>query len=662
MSNPAPPSVFLSYASQDAAAAQRIAEAMRAAGIDVWFDQSELRGGDAWDAKIRHQIQHAALFVPVISRNTQARPEGYFRLEWKLAVDRSHLMSDDHPFLMPVVIDDTGDAEARVPARFRERQWTRLPDGAEADAFARRAMQLLSGAASPRPAVGVPASAPARKPRWIAAVAIVAVALLGGGAYFASQAMRTPAAAAIAADPSIAVLPFTNLSADKGNEYFSDGIAEELLNLLAKVPRLRVISRTSSFAFRGKESDVAEIARKLNVGAVLEGSVQKAGNRVRITVQLIRAADRTQLWSETYDRTIEDIFTVQDEIAATVVGQLKVRLLGAAPKAVAVDPRAYALLLKAKFLADQGSIQSRINALDFYQQAAAIAPDAARAWVGQADIYTAQSNFGERHPEEGFRLSREAANTALKAEPNNAQALSLLGVRAANYDNDLAAAAGYFARALELEPANLEILNNAATLLLLLDRRDEALQVYTYLATHDPVNPIVHYYACWAHYGARRWDKAVSSCRTASTLSPQFSGAHFMTGEALLFQGDAAAARVEIMAETGGAWRWAGIALAEHALGNHAASDAALEHMITKYPTVAPWNIAYVYAYRGEPDQAFAWLDKAEKLHDVGIAYINSEPMFSNLYNDPRWKVLMRKLGKLPEQQATIKFQVPLPK
>lgn len=662
MSNPAPPFVFLSYASQDAGAAQRLADSMRAAGIDVWFDQSELRGGDAWDAKIRHQIQHAALFVPVISRTTQSRPEGYFRLEWKLAVDRSHLMSDDHPFLMPVVIDDTADAEARVPARFRERQWTRLPDGAGADAFARRAMQLLGGEAAPRPAVGASPSAPARKPRWMMAAAIAAVALLGGGGYFASQAMRTPAAAAIAADPSIAVLPFTNLSADKGNEYFSDGIAEELLNLLAKVPGLRVISRTSSFAFRGNESDVADIARKLNVGAVLEGSVQKAGNRVRISVQLIRAADRTHLWSETYDRTIEDIFTVQDEIAATVVGQLKVRLLGAAPKAVAIDPQAYALLLKAKFLADQGSQQSRVNALEFYKQAAEAAPSLARAWVGQADVYTAQSNFGERLPEEGFRLSREAATMALKVEANNAPALSLLGSRAANYDNDLAGAAGYFSRALELEPANLEILNNAASLLLLLDRTDEALQVYNYLATHDPINPVVHYYSCWAHYGARRWDKAVSSCRTAITLSPQFSGAHFMAGEALLLKGDAAAARPEMLAEKGGAWRWAGIALAEHALGNHAASDAALQHMITKYPTVAPWNIAYVYAYRGEPDQAFAWLEKAENLHDVGVAYVNSEPMFSNLYGDPRWKALMRKLGKLPAQKAAIKFRVPLPK
>lgn len=172
----------------------------------------------------------------------------------------------------------------------------------------------------------------------------------------------------------------------------------------------------------------------------------------------------------------------------------------------------------------------------------------------------------------------------------------------------------------------------------------------------------MHYYACWSHYGARQWDQALASCRTTVTLSPQFAGAHLMAGEALLFKGDAAGARREILAESNAPLHWGGMALVEHALGNHGASDAALQELISKFSTVSPWNIAYIYAYRGQTELAFSWLDKAEQVHDSGIAIINSEPMFSNLYSDPRWTAHLRKLGKLPEQKAAVRFQVPLPK
>jgi TolB-like protein len=278
--------VFVSYASQDAVPARRICDALRSVGIDVWFDQSALRGGDAWDASIRRQIKECALFVPIISANTQVREEGYFRLEWKLAVDRSHLMADDRAFLLPVVIDATIDVNARVPEKFREVQWTHLRDGEAATDFAERVRRLFSGGESPaRPAV------PAR---------------------------ATPSAAAAAAaieSPSIAVLPFVNMSRDEDNEYFADGLSEELLNVLAKIRGLRVASRTSAFSFKGKVVDIPAVAQKLNVATVLEGSVRKSGKRVRITVQLIQVASDSHLWSETYDRELDDIFAVQDDIA-----------------------------------------------------------------------------------------------------------------------------------------------------------------------------------------------------------------------------------------------------------------------------------------------------------------------------------------------------------
>src|SRR6185503_15952354 len=221
--------IFLSYASQDSETARRIADALRAAGLDVWFDQNELRGGDAWDASIRKKIKDCALFVPIISTNTDARSEGYFRLEWKLAVDRSHLMADDHAFLLPVVVDRTADATARVPDKFREVQWTHLPGGEAAPSFAQRVQRLLYGGHD----------------RSFLAPPRVDLAAAPAAATSARQS------------PSIAVLPFVNRSHDEDDEYFSDGLADELLNVLAKIRGLRVAARTSAFQFKGQNADLA---------------------------------------------------------------------------------------------------------------------------------------------------------------------------------------------------------------------------------------------------------------------------------------------------------------------------------------------------------------------------------------------------------------------
>ena len=334
MSSP-PKAVFLSYASQDADAARHICDALQAMHVEVWFDQSALRGGDAWDASIRRQIKDCALFVPIISANTQSRSEGYFRLEWKLAVDRSHLMADDQAFLLPVVIDATVDVNARVPEKFRDVQWTHLPGGEAAGAFAEHVQRLLSGSAAPAAVTSVPALA--------SAPAAVAGAV----------PKQEP--------PSIAVLPFVNMSRNEEDEYFADGLAEELLNVLAKIRGLRLAARSSAFTFKGKGATVADVGRALNVATVLEGSVRKAGSRMRIAVQLVNVADGYHLWSETYDRTLEDIFAVQDDIAQAVVTELRSTLLGeaadakagkdvtaqveAAAKGRATDPEAHRLYL-----------------------------------------------------------------------------------------------------------------------------------------------------------------------------------------------------------------------------------------------------------------------------------------------------------------------------
>ena len=265
--------VFLSYASEDSEAAQRIADSLKAAGVEVWFDRGELRGGDVWDNSIRKQIKTCALFIPVISEHTHGRAEGYFRLEWKLAVDRSHLITAAKAFLLPVVIDDTDDDEEHVPDKFKEVQWTRLPNGETPASFVQRVQRLLAGEISvgrtkaDRDASG---QVPARWRRLSLAVAVVVI--LGTATYLTVNKIRiakppalTPAAAtAIAASAafnppphSIAVLPFVNMSGDSAQEFFSDGLTEELLNSLAGINELQVAARTSAFSFKGKDVDIA---------------------------------------------------------------------------------------------------------------------------------------------------------------------------------------------------------------------------------------------------------------------------------------------------------------------------------------------------------------------------------------------------------------------
>jgi len=243
--------VFLSYASQDAAAAQKICETLRAAGIEIFLDQSELQGGDAWDQKIRHEIHDCALFIPIIPRHTQERLEGYFRHEWKLAIERTHHMAEQKTFLVPVVVDGTRNQEALIPEAFRAVQWTRLPGGETSSAFVERIKRLLSplsAVSGAAPRIRAPVRALWRsRPVLLAIVAIIVFAAL---AYLFANKLRsryaTPAPATFAPPPhSIAVLPFVNLSGDKEQEYFSDGLTEELLNSLAEINELQVAARTS---------------------------------------------------------------------------------------------------------------------------------------------------------------------------------------------------------------------------------------------------------------------------------------------------------------------------------------------------------------------------------------------------------------------------------
>ena len=340
--------VFLSYASQDAEAAARICEALKAVGVGVWLDQSDLRGGDTWDTQIKKQIHECALFVPVISAHTNARTEGYFRREWNLAARRLLDMAQDTAFLVPVVIDETREVDARVPEEFLHVHWTRLPGGETPPAFANRVRQLLDADGSAvdnthslaRPG-GIPVSGSMydrirkQPPLRLAALAIAAIAVvLAFGWAVREREARDDSSASdvLPLTPvelparSVAVLAFENRGGSDGSGTLAEGIPETVLHQLGLVPGLTVIARGSSFAFRDRSEDLRVIGRKLNVRYLLEGSVQAAGNRLRVTSRLVDAQTGISVWSEQFNPELEDLFAVQDEIALEVTRAMRLTL------------------------------------------------------------------------------------------------------------------------------------------------------------------------------------------------------------------------------------------------------------------------------------------------------------------------------------------------
>ncbi len=528
-------------------------------------------------------------------------------------------------------------------------------------------------AASQASSMAQPQAGIGSKGRWIA-LAAVAVIVAAGALFFLgrdrqppAEALHPPAASGAAdsaaeIDPhSIAVLPFVNMSSDKEQEYFSDGISEELMNLLAKVPQLKVAARTSSFSFKGKEVEIPEIARQLRVAHVLEGSVRKSGGQLRITAQLIRAAEGYHLWSETYDRKKDDIFKIQDEIAGEVVKELKVRLLGAAPQARTTDPKAYALYLQARELGRQNNPEASAKSDALLRQVLEIDPRYAPAWDGMARNFIIKANLGLLPNLEAYARAREAINKALAIDPDYAPAHSRLGWIAMYGDSDPAGAARHFQRALALNPTDLDVLGNSAVFLQSLGRLDDALAIEEAILRRDPLNVTTLSNLAYSQSMAGRNDAAIASLRTLLSLSPNRGDTHFMLGIALLRKGDANAALGEIEQEKVEVDRMIFMPMAYCALERKADADAALHALIAKYEKDAPYNIAFVYAFCGDANKAFEWLDKAVAYGDPGLEEIAIEKLFDNIHSDPRWPPFLRKIGKAPDQLAKIEFKVTLP-
>jgi len=447
-------------------------------------------------------------------------------------------------------------------------------------------------------------------------------------------------------DKSIAVLPFVNMSDDPGNEYFSDGISEEILNLLAKVPEMRVTSRSSAFSFKGQNLDMPTMAAKLNVAHVLEGSVRKSGNQLRITVQLIEVVSDTHLWSATYDRELENIFAIQEEIAAAVVEALKITLLGTEPKATETNPEAYGLYLQGRHLRNQRTEESIKQAETLLKQALAIDSGFAPAWTELGNVYQRQVGFFALRPiDEGYDLARRAIQQALAIDPQYGRAYAALARVEMHYDWDFAAAFQHLQQALALNPGDAFILQNAALLNRVLGRLDEAIDLYRQSIALDPVSPEGHDRLGVTLYGAHRLEDAAVSLQMAMSLSPGRIGVQYDFAEVLLAQGDAQAALLAIEQETDDGLRQAGMAVVQHALGDSVASDAALHELIENWAAVMAYQVAEVYAFRDEIDHAFDWLEQAYDNRDGGLTYMLVNPLLANLHDDPRWEAFLDKMG-----------------
>ena len=457
-----------------------------------------------------------------------------------------------------------------------------------------------------------------------------------------------PPASDIPAVPSIAVLPLVNLSRDPDQEYFADGLAEELLNLLAKVPGLHVAGRTSSFSFKGKSEDLRAIGQKLNVKTVLEGSVQRSGDRLRINTQLINAADGYHLWSESYDRKLTDVFAVQDEIARSVVSALKVHLLPAAGARPATNPEAYAQFLLGRHFVMRGSPEAYQLGEAAFRKAVELDPNYAPAWamLTKAIFWSADAigwHLAGRQQDVARALA--AADRAVELAPGLPDGYAARGFFRSIKTRDWAGARADLARALELSPGNAEALASQGDLFATLGRLPEAIANLRKAAELDPLSPQTLWRLAYFHLAAGHADEAREIASRAMEIFPEHAHSARTLGFALLLLGRLDEAEAAFQRSSIPSFREMGTALVEHSRGHAEKSRQALDHIVATWPKDMTYQIAEIHAFVGDRERAFDWLERGLDVQDAGMRYIKHDPLLRSLRGDRRYTALLRRMN-----------------
>lgn len=656
------PLVFISYASRDAAVAEAIVASLEHQGFRCWIAPRDVTAGAAYAGQIIRAIDAANASVLVLSQDAASSPHVLREVERTaskrhpiiaLRIDQAPLPADFEYFLNSShwLDTSTSDIGRTLPKLVSAVQVAiRAPTGTAIG---------VPPAHAPAPAV----SARSRKRMALIVASVVSLALLGFAAdrlwLSSHRSAATPAAAPVASalepvpaapaipEKSVAVLPFVDMSEKKDQEYFSDGLSEELIDMLAKVPGLRVPARTSSFYFKGKPTKLPDIARELGVAHILEGSVRKSNNRIRVTAQLIRADTGFHVWSETYDRGLSDVFKVQDDIANAVVQALQITLMGGPltrQTGGTQNLEAYQLYLRALDAQSQNTRSSLEAAGGYLDQAIKLDPNFGLAWSTLALTVIVQTDNGLLSPKEGYGRSRQLAQHALQSSRDLGDAHAALQYVHRTYDWDWAASEAEGRKALSIDPTNQFALMFSGLLSATLGRWDDANRELRAALSRDPLNTYANSNLGDALYCAGLYADAEAAYRKVLELAPHFAWARMSLGKILLAEGKSEAALAMVQDETTG-YRLLILPILLRANGRNAEADESLKELIK---SDNPYWTAMNYAYRGDSDRALGSLDRSYKERDPNLVAIVGEPLFKNLADDPRYKAFLRKMN-LPD-------------
>ena len=663
---PGTPDVFISYASPDIAVAEAVCVALEREGVVCWVAPRDVLPGDFYADAIVRAIDASRAIIIVLSKSAVASPHVLREVE--------RAASKRHPVLTLRI--DQVPLPAALEYFLNTSQWLDVSSDGLASALPKlltAVRRVIAGPAAAHASIAAPdgrGTAPVR-PRppvngmalALAGVTLLVIAGFAADRFWLSARRAAPAPAtpvanstpagsppALAApEKSIAVLPFVDMSEKKDQEYFSDGLSEELIDLLAHSADLKVIARTSSFQFKGKNEDMRTIGQQLGVSNLLEGSVRTSGKTVRVTAQLIQVSDGSHRWSQSYDRDMRDIFKVQDAIAAAVVTALEATMAAGtqSPEAADANPEAYKAVLRGRFFRQKETREDSERSVAAFQEALRLDPNYALAFAELAGEYNNRGLSGWMPPKEAYAKAKEAADRAVGIDPRLARAHRVLAAIEYNYARNFALSRAETKRAEELDPNNLSSKQLRGIDAMARGEPNEAVPVFAALAERDPLDATARAFVGWALFWADRLPEAEAAFRSLLELNPSYAGAHCSLSEVLLSQHNPDAAIVIARQETDEASRLQCTADALWALGQRPEADALLQQAQSKYGNTLAYGIAESYAARGDKDAAFRWLDRALENGEAQPSLMRSDPSLRSLRSDPRFDALLRKMKLL---------------